>query len=99
MEEENLDEEINPEELIEVSDEELAPLDDNDIDNDIENEGEDEMVESEEVEIQPSTDDAFFTFTEHTDSVYCVAIHPSDPSLIATGNVIEKKIRFSNLLC
>ncbi|KAG6550304.1 hypothetical protein Mapa_008265 [Marchantia paleacea] len=40
----------------------------------MEGEGEDDKI-----------DDSDHTFTGHTDSVYCVAISPTDPGLVATG--------------
>lgn len=41
------------------------------------------IMENEDEDIN---DMASYVFTGHTDSVYCVAVHPTIPGLIATGN-------------
>lgn len=35
--------------------------------------------------IEVSQDMSIFTFTKHTDFVYCAAMHPTKPGLVATG--------------
>lgn len=42
-----------------------------------------DVIEEEEV------DDALYVFREHTDSVYCLAIHPSMPGVIVTGKLLS----------
>eukprot|EP01031_Cornospumella_fuschlensis_P038204 gene38204-46422_t len=92
---------IDGEELEEVPDDEeglvLADIDDADdgVGEDME-EGEeyeveetDDMMlaENEEEEVE---DMSSYVFTGHSDAVYCVAIHPTDLTLVATGGGDDK---------
>jgi WD40 repeat protein len=47
------------------------------------NDGDD--ISSEEEENQSNNDDSIFQYTNHTDSVYCVAINKKDPRVVASG--------------
>lgn len=51
------------------------------------------LAENEEEEVE---DMSSYVFTGHTDAVYCVAIHPTDPTLIATGtNPYQSQYHYS----
>ncbi|RYY82330.1 hypothetical protein EON63_13565 [archaeon] len=100
---------IDGEELEEVPDDEeglvVADIDENE-DDGMDGDGEDldgeegyeveetdEMMlaENEEEEVE---DMSSYVFTGHTDAVYCVAIHPTDSTLIATGRLMMKCAQF-----
>lgn len=91
---------VNEEDLVEVETgsilEDEEPPADEEMDEDVDNEGEeDAMSEAEVIE-----DHSYFTFRMHTDSVYCIAMHPTIPNLILTGNLIYSCLpNLSYLLC
>ncbi len=37
------------------------------------------------IEYAPAPDMSFVAFLDHTDSVYCAALHPSQPGVVITG--------------
>jgi hypothetical protein len=77
-------------ELIEVLDDSCKD-DTNDEDEEIEME--EDIVEVREVDIP---DMSLYTFNLHSDSVYCVALHPTDHHLFASGNVESMKLFILN---
>lgn len=72
--------------LTEVEIDDLSPPDDDDesiTENVIAEEMEEELLEANMFADSP--DLSFFCFREHTDSVYCMAIHPTQPGVVITG--------------
>lgn len=68
-------------EEIEVDD--SAPLDDeSDAGNDLQIESAADFIAAEDM--------AFVTFSGHSDSVYCVAMHPNQPGVVITGEFFLK---------
>jgi angio-associated migratory cell protein len=53
----------------------------------------DAMAVEEEEEEEDATevvDQSIFTFSRHTDGVYCIAVHPTLPNVVVTGGIDDK---------
>lgn len=87
---------INPEDIVEVYEINPEDLDGEDMDDDDDagagQEGEEEEVEEEEEsEILDRGDNSSGVFTEHTDSIFCVALDPTD-SVAITGSQDDRAL-------
>lgn len=67
----------------ELLDEMIEVVDDINQEDVQEEDDEQEMVDTEA--IAEALDNSLFTFTQHTDSVYTIAIHPSDSTVVLSG--------------
>lgn len=81
--------------LIDVEETSMAGADDIPMDEDDGEDGEDGEVDAEgeamdDGEAAVVEDMAYFTFPFHTDSTYCIAVHPTIPNLVLTGGVDDK---------
>jgi hypothetical protein len=71
-------------EEVEVDD--SAPIDE--AESDAGNEQLDTMIDT-----TPAIDLSFVSFNGHTDSVYCAAIHPTQPGVVITGKDVKRCIQ------
>ncbi|MCJ1340029.1 hypothetical protein MMC09_005323 [Bachmanniomyces sp. S44760] len=62
--------------------EEIPDDQDHPMESDAEDDEDDEGAEEQEIQLQ---NDSIAHFDHHTDSIFCIAQHPLDPSVIATG--------------
>jgi hypothetical protein len=72
-------------EEVEVLDGEVSEC--GDMDNEEEEVEGDDMDLEVQPDVQPESDSAFFVFTEHTDSVYCASLHPSQEGVVVSGKL------------
>jgi WD40 repeat protein len=93
-----IDEELLEGDLVEVEDNDHRVEEDTDDVDDTEEIEEIENEEKQEMIVEEIPDNAIFTFTEHTDAVCCVAVHPFDQCIVATGGCDDRAFlwRFSN---
>lgn len=70
----------------ELLDEMIEVVDDDDENPELMVDDEEEGDEIAEMEGQLLPDDSISTFSQHRDSVYCIAIHPTDNNLVLSGN-------------
>jgi ribosome assembly protein SQT1 len=84
------EEDLLNEDLVEIIDD-GADHEDPESDTEVDETGmeviDEEVIQEEAI---PTNDNASFTFTEHTDSVCCVAIHPFDHFIVATGGCDDR---------
>lgn len=92
-------EELIDAEVVEILDSENIPAVDSDDDDDMELVGAEHGLGAEDGAAPASDgapaadavhDESVIQFRQHADAVYCIAVHPSDPKLVATGSGEDK---------